>query len=238
MYTPFKMKGKSPMMKALIGKQGRLPEHLKAKILASPESPAKMKKSPAKATSKAAKNLLKAVPNKKAYEKLSDIDKKGFDKAAKKAKLPMKKSPAKLAVNKRNPTLKADDGKGNAQYLKGKRIKKNPKKDAVRKAAVKGAVGSMTQSMTKGPVEKKYTKKLGGKTKMLKGTTVFGKEVNKKNVRRVAEAVATSGMSELARKAAKTNTGKKVIKRVKRAGKNINDALKNDVLLKGIKKLF
>ena len=34
MYTPFKMKGKSPMMKKLIGKQGNLPEHLKAKILA------------------------------------------------------------------------------------------------------------------------------------------------------------------------------------------------------------
>jgi len=141
MYTPFKMKGKSPMMKALIGKQSRLPEHLKAKILAAPESPAKMKrkspvkdgrkhdhphdringvpgsglegmgkdgrpmkkKSPAKATSKAAKNLLKAVPNKKAYEKLSDIDKKGFDKAAKKAGLPtksaakMKKSAMKLS---------------------------------------------------------------------------------------------------------------------------------------------
>ena len=65
---PFKMKGKSPMMKALVGKQGNLPEGLKAKILASPakkyksdaqrkavhasksESPAKMygKKSPAK----------------------------------------------------------------------------------------------------------------------------------------------------------------------------------------------
>jgi len=49
MYTPFKMKGKSPMMKKLIGKQGNLPEHLKAKIEAAPESPAKMKKaSPAK----------------------------------------------------------------------------------------------------------------------------------------------------------------------------------------------
>ena len=47
MYTPFKMKGKSPMMKTLIGKQGNLPEHLKAKILAAPESPTKMlKKSP------------------------------------------------------------------------------------------------------------------------------------------------------------------------------------------------
>jgi|TARA_R110002012_G_scaffold9604_1_gene44162 hypothetical protein len=48
MYSPFKMKGKSPMMKALIGKQNRLPEELKKEILASPakmmeESPAKMK---------------------------------------------------------------------------------------------------------------------------------------------------------------------------------------------------
>ena len=47
MNTPFKMYGKSPMMKALVGKQGNLPQELKAKILASP---AKMygKKSPAK----------------------------------------------------------------------------------------------------------------------------------------------------------------------------------------------
>ena len=34
--TAFMMKGKSPMMKALIGKQNNLPEELKAKILASP----------------------------------------------------------------------------------------------------------------------------------------------------------------------------------------------------------
>ena len=53
MYTPFKMKGKSPMMKKLIGKQGNLPEHLKAKIEAAPESPTKMmKKSPTKMAKK------------------------------------------------------------------------------------------------------------------------------------------------------------------------------------------
>ena len=34
--TPFKMMGKSPMMKALVGKQKNLPEALKEKILASP----------------------------------------------------------------------------------------------------------------------------------------------------------------------------------------------------------
>ena len=33
---PFKMKGKSPMMKALVGKQNNLPAELKAKIKASP----------------------------------------------------------------------------------------------------------------------------------------------------------------------------------------------------------
>lgn len=53
MYSPFKMKGKSPMMKALIGKQNNLPEQLKAKILAAPDSPAKMKKAtPAKMAKK------------------------------------------------------------------------------------------------------------------------------------------------------------------------------------------
>ena len=51
------------------------------------------KKSPAK--SDAAKNLLKAVPNAESYNKLSDEDKKGFDKAGKKAGLPTKNSPAK-----------------------------------------------------------------------------------------------------------------------------------------------
>ena len=35
-------------------------------------------------------NLLKAVPNREAYEKLSDIEKADFNKAAKKAGLPMK----------------------------------------------------------------------------------------------------------------------------------------------------
>ena len=63
------------------------------------KGPFKMKKfsgfgnSPAKEKTDAAKNLLKAVPNQEAYDRLSDIEKKEFNKAAKKAKLPMKKSP-------------------------------------------------------------------------------------------------------------------------------------------------
>tara|TARA_B100001287_G_scaffold272931_1_gene275485 strand:+ start:933 stop:1796 length:864 start_codon:yes stop_codon:yes gene_type:complete len=38
MASPFKMKPKTPMMKALVGKQANLPQHLKEKILAAPET--------------------------------------------------------------------------------------------------------------------------------------------------------------------------------------------------------
>jgi len=46
-----------------------------------------------KAMMDAKANLLKAVPNQEAYDKLSDIEKADFNKAAKKAGLPMKPAP-------------------------------------------------------------------------------------------------------------------------------------------------
>ena len=39
----YKQQPKSPMLKALVGKQKNLPRHLQEKILAAPESPAKLK---------------------------------------------------------------------------------------------------------------------------------------------------------------------------------------------------
>ena len=72
MYTPFKMKGKSPMMKKLIGKQGNLPEHLKAKILAAPESPTKMmKKSPTKMKKSMAKKKGDINPFSAEYKRMT-----------------------------------------------------------------------------------------------------------------------------------------------------------------------
>ena len=44
------------------------------------------------------------MPNKKAYDKLSDIDKKGFDKAARKAGLPTKNVASGLKI-KTSPAL-------------------------------------------------------------------------------------------------------------------------------------
>ena len=46
---PYKQNPKSPILKALVGKQNRLPQHLQDAIKAAPESPAKMYNSPAKA---------------------------------------------------------------------------------------------------------------------------------------------------------------------------------------------
>ena len=63
-------------------------------FLETVNSPEFQRESPAKQTSNAEKraNLLKAVPNKAAYDKLSDMNKKGFDKAGKEAGLPQKKA--------------------------------------------------------------------------------------------------------------------------------------------------
>jgi len=81
-----------------------MPRKQQMAVKASMAEQAAGKKSPAKATSKAAKNLLKAVPNKAAYNKLSSEDKKGFDKAAKKAGLPTKNIASALKM-KKSPAL-------------------------------------------------------------------------------------------------------------------------------------
>ena len=93
MYTPFKMKGKSPMMKKLIGNQHRLPEHLKAKIEAAPESPTKMKK-------ESATKMKKASMTKMKKESMAKLKKS----ATKLKKSAAKKKPNKFSAEYRNMT--------------------------------------------------------------------------------------------------------------------------------------
>jgi len=95
MYKPFKMKGKSPLMKKLVGKQHNLPEHLKAKIKAAPESPNKKYKSDAQR---------KAVHASKAE---SAMKKKGCKSAYKKYD---ENSAMKMYKNKRNKSNKPCTG--------------------------------------------------------------------------------------------------------------------------------
>jgi len=95
MYKPFKMYGKSPMTKKLVGKQHNLPEHLKAKIEAAPESPNKKYKSDAQR---------KAVHASKAE---SAMKKKGCKSAYKKYD---EDSAMKMYKNKRNKSNKPCTG--------------------------------------------------------------------------------------------------------------------------------
>jgi len=104
-----KMADESPLDKELVGKQHNLPEHLKAKIEAAPESPAKMK-SPIKAHDKKLKALEKRIKRVRQskegsegqggidYELLSQLEeqkKKLVEDHAKQAK-ETKDSPAKM----------------------------------------------------------------------------------------------------------------------------------------------
>ena len=108
-----KMADESPLDKELVGKQHNLPEHLKAKIEAAPESPAKMK-SPIKAHDKKLKALEKRIKRVRQskegsegqggidYELLSQLEeqkKKLVEDHAKQAK-ETKDSPAKMKDEK------------------------------------------------------------------------------------------------------------------------------------------
>ena len=86
MYTPFRMDGKSPVMKKLIGGQKNLARN------GAPELQAAISASPArKNKSTGAQNLLKHV-NEEVYNKLPPHQKAAFNIAAKKNNLPMKNS--------------------------------------------------------------------------------------------------------------------------------------------------
>tara|TARA_R100001591_G_scaffold107445_1_gene116372 strand:+ start:999 stop:1955 length:957 start_codon:yes stop_codon:yes gene_type:complete len=77
MYTPFKMKGKSPMMKKLIGNQNRLPKELQEAI--------------------------KAAPGKMKKESATKMKKASMTKMKKESMAKLKKSVAKLKKGKINP---------------------------------------------------------------------------------------------------------------------------------------
>jgi len=83
------MKGKSPMMKALIGKQNNLPAELKAKILASP---ATMKKESMATMKKESMAKMKKAPAKMKKESMTKMKKESS------MKMMDKKSPAKKSV--------------------------------------------------------------------------------------------------------------------------------------------
>tara|TARA_R100001509_G_scaffold160166_1_gene127578 strand:- start:185 stop:943 length:759 start_codon:yes stop_codon:yes gene_type:complete len=144
--SPFKMKPKSPLMKALIGNQKNLNEGLKAAIQASPakmahkESPSKMAhKSPSKMAHKSPAKKYKSSPMKQKMEMVEVNGKKvpKFAADGKGAGDLKKSSPAKgyksAAQRKAVHASKADGGAGHPDKKKSpakqmSKLKKSPAK--------------------------------------------------------------------------------------------------------------
>jgi len=164
MYTPFKMKGKSPMMKALIGKQGNLPAELQAKIKASPATMKKesamkmkkessmkmMKKSPAKANQYGPKSKVTFA---EAYKKrdmktYGNLNQAEYTKEAKRQTANKKattKAPRVKKVSELSKDIKGNKGtgKGSGGYTtKGKEGSFDAPKSQMK--------GSVTGPKTKG----------------------------------------------------------------------------------------
>tara|TARA_R110000803_G_C11862223_1_gene307308 strand:+ start:25 stop:741 length:717 start_codon:yes stop_codon:yes gene_type:complete len=103
MYTPFKMKGKSPMMKALIGNQGNLNAGLRASIEAAPESPAMMKKAPTKMKKESSMKMM----DKKSPTKLTGKERRAAIEKAKSATYDSPRAKRKAVLEARRTANKA-----------------------------------------------------------------------------------------------------------------------------------
>lgn len=192
MYTPFKMKGKSPMMKALVGKQNNLPAELKAKIEASPATMKKesamkmkkessmkmMKKSPAKANQYGPKSTGTKTYD-QAYDALSEEKKASYrnktgDKGSgRKAFKTAASTYNKDTYKTDNPTKVAKSRKMDKKTL-AKDVKAQKSYDANDKARTKAASKNTANNSVK--IKAKSDKiKAGNKTAKTKKRTKVGK---------------------------------------------------------------
>lgn len=146
----FKMMGKSPMMKKLIGKQKNLPAELKAKIMAAPESPAKMKKAPAKMAKDPAMKMKKA-PTKMKKAPMKQ-DKVSYSDAYNKLK-PTKSGGRYDEKNKKNYKSEAEFTAAAKAYNKKNYGTTEPTRDAKKKGVTKEEL-----KVTKNIKPKKVTK--------------------------------------------------------------------------------
>jgi len=157
------MKGKSPMMKALIGKQNNLPEQLKAKILAAPDSPAKMmKKSPAK--KKTEREKLNKLVEKRTKLRDKKVKREGKEKNTRRVDRKLEKNQAKINVNS-----KAQEDK-NKKNQRGERMvpkrRSRPLFETTPARTKKGSIAKMKKASPTKMAKKSPAKAMGLKEKL------------------------------------------------------------------------
>jgi hypothetical protein len=190
--TPFKMMGKSPMMKALVGKQGNLPMHLQEKIKAAPESPAKMyKKSPVKQMKQESAGTTDAMRKKVRQESTGATDALTGKKAARKARKDRKQEELKKAIKNDTPISPAKKYKSAAQ------------RKAVHASKADGGKGAPAKMYKKSPVKQTDTK-IKDIPEVLENT---GKKVIEKG-KKIIKSIGEITLSSKERKACKKKGGR------------------------------
>lgn len=197
MGSPFKMNPKSPMMKALVGKQGNLPQHLQDAIKAAPET--SKKGSPAKSYGSKSKSPLKKGPgdrDAKAKEQLKTF-KPGRDSTD--VIIDEKKS-----INKRRPNSRS----GKTNFLRSEQL--------VEKQGL-GSTPGTTQYYREGGGRlgtKTYEKmqNTGGPGSMIGSSIAGAKKKNGSYYRRLADGSRVLNEATLAEQGGKITKRKASIK--------------------------
>ncbi len=198
------MYGKSPITKALVGKQNNLPAELKAKIMAAPESPAKMygKKSPAKkyksdAQRKAvhASKADKGSPAKKYGKSPMREDKVTYSEAYNKLK-PTKSGGRYDEKNKKNYNSEAEFTTAAKAYNDEKNTPKKiePKKVETKTYTPTPKGTPKTEAISKNTEENKRRTTMSGKKTL--GDTKLGNVKVGKNGKRLADTKVGKAFSK------------------------------------------
>jgi len=188
MYTPFKMKGKSPMMKALIGGQNNLAKNGAPELQAAIEaSPATMKKeSSMKMKKESSMKMMKKSPAKVSPEMQAKFDKRDADIAAKKLAKKNKAANAPSASERRAQYRKE---KADGTYTTQEQMLKNLKnsKSTNKKENEKKLLKDYNNPKRKDPL----ANLTGPKKPKVKKETVNLVEKNPKVVKKVTKKVTT-----------------------------------------------
>jgi len=253
MGSPFKMNPKTPLMKALVGKQKNLPEHLKKAILAAPESPAKSYgKSPMKkeGDAKASQRKTLAEVGKGEYTKIRDytpdeliaqVKKRGVSSAQIKkeiadyrAKSQKVRSSSKAIANSGTQMAEilteggAGGERGIAEAAKKRSAGKSP-------AQMKGVAGLKKKSKGKAPAASKGMPKAPN-AKMQARVKRVGKQGSPAKMKGDKTKQANSGIGPKAKIEKGKNTTPKMKQSKAQAGKNYKTG-KSPAKMKGVKAL-
>lgn len=243
MASPFKMKPKTPMMKALVGKQANLPQHLKEKILAAPETA--KKESPAKSYgSKSKSPVMKksdvVLDTKK--ETIARGKKGSYEKRAGGKNIITTETVEKGSRAQRGTTMSDRQGAGRVGtkvYARMEGTGPKGSKGAMVKSTVSGAKGTRTLADGTKVVKEASVSKIKKKG-VTKGAGPKGAKVTKralgvkeKTVSRIkAKGVQTSG-----KPSASTADLKKKQTAGKSPAKSYGSKKKSPMMKKGVKAL-